>query len=268
MKHFVLLVAAAAMFFGQDAFAQKRVKNLYAENNSLEVMQVANNEQPVQLSRYLFAGYNTLCLPMSVSAEQLEKANPGMRVERFEGIRQEGSTLGLYFVDCTGEGIKAGIPYLVFSPESKFLRVKSTDADAVSTDIQTVRMSDGRGNQVSFSSSWNSRQKDGLYGIPAKQDVKVLESILVRTTAELTFKPTRCGFDWESQSANATRMEIKHVSSFTNVTSVKLQKAVGSLVDVYDLKGNLIKKQVDSDNVKTALPAGIYIIDGEKVTIK
>jgi hypothetical protein len=205
---------------------------------------------------------------MTLSGEQMAEAVPGIKIERLATIRQEGSTLCLYFVDCTNEGIQAGMPYLIFSPTAKYLRVKNTDATDFSTDINTVRMNDGNGNEVTFSSSWDMRRVDGLYGIPAKQNVEILESVLLRTTAEQAFRPTCCGFGWESQSATATSLEIKHVGSLSEVTGLKTAAAASSLVNVYDLKGHLVKKQVNPKKAKTSLPAGIYIIGGEKVTVK
>ena len=102
-----------------------------------------------------------------------------------------------------------------------------------------------------------------------KQDVKVLESILIRTTEGQAFRPTRCGFNWENQSATATNLEIKHVGSLSEVTGLQtVAKAAASTVDVYDLKGHLVRKQADAGSVKATLPAGIYIIGGEKVTVK
>lgn len=254
MKHLVLVAAAAAMMFGQSATAQNKVKNVYAESNSLQVEQVVNTEQAVQFNRYFYAGYNTLCLPMSVSAEQLGS----LKVEQLEAIREEGGTLYLYFVDCTSQGIKAGVPYLVFSPSSQYLRLKNTDAEGFGTDVKTVRMADGNGNQITFSSSWTKRQRDGLYGIPAKQDVKVLESVLMRTTGEQAFLPTRCGFDWETQSATATRLEILHVSN-ADVTAIKSLNVNGSTGVVYDLQGRRL-------NAKPT--KGVYIQNGQKVSVK
>ena len=268
MKHFVLILAAMAVMGSQSALAQKKVVNLSAETSTMNVSLMANTDQTVQLSRYLYAGYNTLCMPMSLSGDQMAQAVPGIKIERLATIRQEGSTLCLYFVDCTSEGVQAGMPYLIFSPTSKYLRVKNTDAVNFSTDISTVRMADGEGNEVTFGSSWSMRRQEGLYGIPAKQNVEVLESVLMRTTADQAFRPTCCGFDWESQSATATALEIKHVSSLSEVTGVKSLTAGGALTDVYDLKGHLVRKQVKAGDAKSTLPAGVYIIGGEKVTVK
>lgn len=257
MKQFVLLVAAA-MMLGQNAFAQSKVRNLYTETSVLRVEQVAETDQPVQINRYLFAGYNTLCLPMSMSGSQLAQAGRGVKVERLEAIRQEGSTLCLYFVDCTDQGIEAGMPYLIFSPTAQYLRAKNTEADGISTDIKTVRMTDNNGNQVSFSSSWGTRLQEGLYGIPAQQNVEILESILVRTTGEQAFRPTRCGFNWEMQSPTAAGIAIKHVSS-SDVTAIQSMKADNASGEVYDLQGRRLNNK----------PAkGVYIQNGRKVSTK
>ena len=168
MKRLVLTMAAAAVMCSQSATAQNRVKTMYTETQSLMVEQVESAEQTVQLNRYLMAGYNTLCLPMSLNAEQLQAAAKGVTVERFVGIRQEGTTLCLYFTDCTNSGIEAGVPYLIFSPTAQYLRARNTESDGIDTELKTIRMIDGQGNQVAFGSSWELRSKEGLYGIPAK----------------------------------------------------------------------------------------------------
>jgi hypothetical protein len=41
--------------------------------------------------------------------------------------------------------------------------VMNTDAIVLRDDIKVVRMNDNAGNQVSFSSSWTLRTKEGLY---------------------------------------------------------------------------------------------------------
>ena len=69
MKHFTLILMAVATICTQS-FAQTRVRNIYADVKSLNVELLQNTDQTVQLNRHLFAGYNTLCMPMSMSAEQ------------------------------------------------------------------------------------------------------------------------------------------------------------------------------------------------------
>ena len=255
MKQIVLAMMAAALFNVQTATAQKRVKTLYTETQTLKVEQIQDTETPVQVNRYLYAGYNTLCLPMTLNAEQLAATAKDIRVERLEAIRQEGSTLQLFFVDCTSEGIQAGVPYLIFSPTHQYLKARNTDASLINTEIHAIRMDDGQGNRVTFSSSWNKREKNGLYGIPAQQNVEILESVLIRTSGEQSFLPTRCGFSWEQQSATAGKLEIKHVS-MGEVTAIRTaisdEQGDGS---VYDLNGRRV-----NGNGK-----GLYIQNGKKV---
>ena len=264
MKHFVLFLVAIATLCGPVA-AQTRVKNLYASLAPLDLTQLKNTNQAVQLNRYLFAGYNTLCLPMSASAEQLKAAAQDVRLERLVGIGQEGNKLNLYFLDCTEEGIEAGEPYLVFSPKAQYLRLRNTEAKVVAENLNTVRMTDNAGNTVTFGSSWETLHKEGYYGIPALQDTELLESVLIRTDAEKAFLPTRCGFNWEEQSASATELCIKHIQSLSETTNVKVLPKANEIVDVYDLKGNLVKKQVKRSEALQLLQRGVYVIGGDVI---
>ena len=258
MKQLVLLMIVA-MGLSTTALAQKRVKNIYASSSKLDIEMMQSSEQTVQLNRYFFAGYNTLCLPFSLTAEQVAVAAKDLKVERLAGIQQEGATLNLYFVDCTDEGIQAGLPYLVFSPTSQYLRVKNTDVLNFDPELKSVRMSDDKGNIVTFGSSWESLEKVGRYGIPAKQNVTPLESVLVRTEADKTFLPTRCGFTWVEQAESANDLKIRHAASKGEVTAilgVKLDNTTDG--DSYDLQGHKTSK-----NAK-----GIRIQNGKKTIVR
>ena len=257
MKQIVLAMMAFAMFSAQTATAQNRVKNIYTETQTLKVEQVQNTDMPTQVNRYLFAGYNTLCLPMTLSAEQFAATAKDVRIERLAAIRQVGNTVQLCFVDCTNDGIEAGVPYLIFSPTRQYLRVKNTEVNAIDADIKTIRMDDGKGNQVSFSSSWNMRQKNGLYGIPAKQNVEILESVLVRTTEEQAFLPTRCGFSWEQQSVTAEKLEIVHITpaEVTAINQLTSNTQHETSNTYYDLNGRRVNEPAK----------GIYIKGGKKI---
>ena len=258
MKQLVLLMILA-MGLSTTTFAQKRVKNIYASSSKLDIEMMQNSDQTIQLNRYFYAGYNTLCLPFSLTAEQMAVAAKDLKVERLAGIQQEGATLNLYFVDCTDEGIQAGVPYLVFSPTSQYLRVKNTDVLNFDPELKAIRMTDDKGNIVTFGSSWESMEKVGRYGIPAKQNVTPLESVLVRTEADKTFLPTRCGFTWVQQAASASDLKIQHAANSGEVTAilgVKLNQTTGS--DAYDLQGHKTSR-----NAK-----GILIQDGKKTIVK
>ena len=254
MKHFALtLFALVAM--SVQSMAQRPV-TMSASTNKLNVEQLQNQEQSVQISRYFFAGYNTLCLPMSLSSEQLSAAAKDLTVERLVAIHQDGSVLNLYFVDCTAEGIKAGVPYLVYSPTSQYLRANTVNSLGVDAVLKAVRLSDGEGNTVTYSSSWEAIAKEGRYGIPAQQSVTPLESVLVRTEGDKTFLPTRCGFSWDQQSSTASELRICHASTMGEVTAITGIETSRMSVDTYDLSG----RKVMNPHKK-----GIYVVGGEKV---
>ena len=267
MKNFTLFLLAASLC--APSLAQNKVKSLYTSTHSLNVGLLQDAGQPVQLNRTLFAGYNSICLPMSLEAEALCKTAEGLQVERLAAIKQEGSTLYLYFLDCTGEGIEAGVPYLVYSPKFQTMRAKTELASSISTDIKSVVKTDGQGNKVTFSSSWESTSEANRYGIPAKQDTDILQSILIRTDGDKTFLPTRCGFTWDSQSATAQDIEIRHVACIEGIeTSIDKLQAEGSNVDVYNAQGVLVMKQANINDALGKLPTGIYVIGGQKVAVK
>ena len=268
MKHITLLLMAAATIC-TNAFAQNRAKNIYTSTTTLNLEVLQNQAQPVVLNRTLFAGYNTICLPMSLSAEQLQAAAKDVQVERLEAIRQEGSTLCMYFLDCTQEGIQAGVPYLIFSPTFQTLHANTTDALGINTELKSITKTDNEGNTVTFGSSWEMLKVEGRYGIPAQQDTYILESILIRTDGDKAFLPTRCGFTWDKQASTASALEIKHVTSLEDIsTSIEKMEAANATVDVYNAQGALVASQTTIAAAKQSLPQGIYVVKGQKFAVK
>lgn len=268
MKHFTLLLMAAATLCS-PAIAQNRVKNLYTYSNALNISALENETQPVQINRTLYAGYNSICLPMSLNAEQLQEAAKDVQIERFFSITQEDNTLKLNFIDCTNEGIEAGVPYLIYSPTLQTLRANTNNSKAVNTELKSVTKADAEGNLVTFGSSWESVKVDGRYGIPAMQDNDILQSVLVRTEGDKTFLPTRCGFTWDKKSSTASAIEIKHITELSGeATSIESLQAADACVDIYNAQGTLIQKQTNINNAINSLPRGIYVIKGLKVSVK
>ncbi len=268
MKHITLLLMAAATIC-TNAFAQPKAKNIYTSTTTLNLEVLQNQAQPVVLNRTLFAGYNTICLPMSLNAEQLKAAAKDVQIERLETIRQEGNTLNMYFLDCTNEGIEAGVPYLIFSPTFQTLHANTSESMGISTELKSITKTDGAGNAVTFGSAWETLRVEGRYGIPAQQDTYILESILIRTDGDKAFLPTRCGFTWDQQTSDATELEIKHVTSLEDIeTSIDKLQATGATVDVYNAQGAIVMQQTTVSEAKKSLPQGIYVVKGQKFAVK
>lgn len=268
MKHFTLLLVAAATFC-TNGFAQNKTRHIYTSSTELNLNALENPAQPVTINRTLFAGYNSICLPMNLSAEQLQTAAKEVQIERLAKIKQNGNTLTMYFIDCTDEGIQAGMPYLIFSPKTQNMHASTLEANGVCTELKSVSKTDGNGNTVTFGSSYETLKVEGRYGIPAQQDAYMLESILVRTEGDKAFLPTRCGFTWDEQANSAEVLEIKHVTSLDDIeTSIEQLLADGSVVDIYNAQGALVKAQTTIRNAKQTLPQGIYVAKGQKFTVK
>lgn len=268
MKKITLaLMTAAALCV--PALAQQKAKNIYTSGSVLNLDALETPGQATTLHRTLLAGYNSICLPMTLNAEQLQQAAPGVQIERLAKIQQEGNTLSLVFLDCTAEGIQAGVPYLIYSPKLQVLKATSTQAVGVSTRLHDVTKTDNAGNRVTFGSSWESLRVEGRYGIPAQQDAYPLQSVLVRTDADKTFLPTRCGFTWDRQAASATGIAIRHVTSLDGTaTSIERLQAQNAVEDVYDTQGHVVLKQANINSALQSLPRGVYVIRGQKVAVK
>lgn len=263
-----ITLAVLTMLAMQTASAQS-TKYVFTSSQTLNTKPLTEAGQAFQLNRTLLAGYNTICLPVSLDAEQLQAAAKDVQLERLVSIKQEGDVLNLYFMDCTKEGVQAGVPYLIYSPIVQNLKVKSGQCGATDLEIKNITLNDDNGNQVTFNSSWTAIQAEGRYGIPAQQDAYILESVLIRTDADKTFLPTRCGFIWNKQSVTATSLNIKHVTSMSGIeTSIAKLQAAGTKVDIYDTKGALVKKQTTVSDAISTLPTGIYVIGGEKFAVK
>lgn len=263
-----ITLALLTMLAMQTASAQS-TKYVFTSSQTLNTKPLTEAGQAFQLNRTLLAGYNTICLPVSLDAEQLQAAAKDVQLERLVSIKQEGDVLNLYFMDCTKEGVQAGVPYLIYSPTVQNLKVKSGQCGATDLEIKNITLNDDNGNQVTFNSSWTAIQAEGRYGIPAQQDAYILESVLIRTDADKTFLPTRCGFIWNKQSVTATSLNIKHVTSMSGIeTSIAKLQAAGTKVDIYDTKGALVKKQTTVSDAISTLPTGIYVIGGEKFAVK
>lgn len=265
----ITLALMTAVALCVPAQAQQKATHIYTSSSTLNLTSLETPGQTATLHRTLLAGYNSICLPMTLTADQLQQAAPGVQLERLAQIKQEGSTLTLVFLDCTAEGLQAGTPYLIFSPKLQTLRATSTEAKAVSTQLRNVTKTDNQGNQVTFGSSWESLRVEGRYGIPAQQEAYPLQSVLVRTEADKTFLPTRCGFTWDKQAAGATALEIKHVTTLEGTeTSIEKLQAQNTVEDVYDTQGNLVLKQAALGTALQSLPRGIYVVRGQKVAVK
>lgn len=276
MKHFTstLFLAAALAAALPASGATDNNKTVYISTSSGRINLPSASEQAlnIKMFRHLYAGYNTLCLPFDLTADEVKAIFGDVQLEQLAGCKQNGAVLELYFTDCTAEGIKAGMPYLIYSPVKKSAWVKQDNVRTAVNEAQPVTVSDAAGNRVTFCGVFEAADPIGHYGIPAAQALEgEVKSILVRTDGSKHFLPTRCGIEWNQCSNSATELVIKHVTSakaLDNTTGLSALQAQDAAVDVYALNGTLVKSGIRMSEVSRTLNKGIYVINGEKFMVK
>lgn len=223
--------------------------------SKMDFSKVTEKTLTVRTSRQFFAGYNTICLPFSLTAEQLTSiVGDGVQLEML--VQAEEGVLT--FLDVTNEGIKAGMPYLIYSPKAQQVTFSTHDTN-LATDPMTINVGLAQMcGRFEPSKEWN------LFGIPAQQDKDILDAVLVRTEGDKVFYPTRCGFNYNGNGIPV----IKHVKSFDETTAIRSLEASNRKVDIYNSNGILVQKNTSLRDAKKNLKTGVYIVNGMKLIVK
>ena len=85
-----------------------------------------------------------------------------------------------------------------------------------------------------------------------------MEAVLIKTTAEQKFLPTRCGFTWDMQNSTAKELRIVHLSA-SEVTALKnVTMKTNADDNLYDLNGRKVSQT----------SKGLLIQNGKKTVVK
>lgn len=255
MKNFTRILAALLLAVGSTTMASAQTVT-FGTTNTMDFSRVKENTTTVRLHRYFIEGYNTICLPFSVSADKLtELMGDDVKLEKL--VMAEAGTLT--FMDVTADGIEAGMPYLIYAPATKYVLFSTTDLNLVQEPkVLTI-------GQASMSGNFTPVQSVSLYGIPAKQDTAPLQAILVPTEGEKIFMPTRCGIKYNG----IENPVIEHISSMDGeTTAIKNLQATNAKVDIYNTSGALLKKGIRMNDAMSTLAPGIYVVNGMKFLVK
>lgn len=260
MKKFYAIAFALLMGASTVSAQQKHipVKNVYLSTSTkMNFDRVTEDVTSVYLTRVFYPGYNTICLPFSVSAEDLKSlVGEGVMLEKLAKV--DGNILT--FLDVTSKGIEAGMPYLIYSPKQQTVKFQTADLKlATLPKALTV-------GGVTMSGKYEPTQETDLFGIPAQQDTDILQSILVRTEGDKTFLPTRCGISYPSCAGVPT---ISHVTSLAaDTTPIAKLMETNAKVNVYSIGGQLVKKGVGINDAMSTMAPGIYVVNGQKMMVK
>lgn len=222
------LLLSAAMMAALSASAQTSVRNQYVSTSGETIDTELTQQATTRLTRILYFGYNTVCLPYSLSAEEVSTMlGEGMKIEKPVGAYTEGNNFVVCFSECSTEGIEAGMPYLVYSDKAKYVTLTNSTGMSVNTPM-AVSFSDGQGNVATFQGSFERLQPVGTWAIPAVQGEVPANLICCDGARQLN--PTRCFFTWDSKKG-ANNMVIRHLpagETVTGINAVNVDNAQGA----------------------------------------
>lgn len=216
----------------------------------------------VTVNRYMFTGWNTIALPFSVSADEMNEVfGSDCKLEKLVSVENVGNNVQLNFQDCKASGIQANTPYILYytgETGNKKITKEATLIDAPASISFTTE----RGEVVTMSGVETKTAGVGFYGILARDNA---EAQFAKVDASLSgFLATRCFVQVSSETAG--QLITKHLLAGETTTINAITKS-GEKVDVYSTNGVRVASKLSADQVNSLRP-GIYIVKGQKVTVK
>lgn len=224
-----------------------KLKMVFA--NSQELNQTSNVTLPagtynVTINRTFAQGWNTLCLPFSITPAEIG----AKAAQEFSSV-SEGKTLNFAAVSQ----MQANVPYLVFfenATTSPFYYCGAT---------QTPSAKGVKRDGITFSGNFTAdKNMQGLYGVATGTDGH--QRILLGS-AGATLPAMAAFFSGTQSLANMSlRMEGENMTDIEAIQTTENE----AQTDVYTLQGTRIQPATKG----ARLPKGIYIINGKKVIVK
>lgn len=223
------ILLSAAMIAALSASAQRTSTPVkYISTSGTEINTELAREATTRLTRVLYQGYNTLCMPYSLTAEEVAATfGQDVTLEKPVGAFVEGNDFVLCFAECTSEGIEAGMPYLLHAAESHYVSATNSTGMVVDTPA-FVTFGDGQGNVATFRGSFERLEPVGTWAIPAVQGE--IPANLICCDGARILNPTRCFFTWDQQNG-ASNMVIRHYAAgeaVTGITAANITTADGA----------------------------------------
>jgi hypothetical protein len=218
----------------------------------------------VTVSRYVFNGWNTISLPIDVSAAELDATfGSDSKLEKLVGVENDGNGVKLNFQDCKAEGIKANTPYILYytgEPGTKKFTVDEALVEDSEAEISFT--AEGTGETVKMACARKHTDATGLYGVLAKDNS---EAKFVNVDGITNgFYATRCYI--KLSSGNSTQLTTNHIAA-GDVSSISAIAAAGDMVDVYNISGVRVASGIKASDVNR-LQKGIYVVNGQKIMVK
>ena len=211
---------------------------------------VTPGQTDVRLTRQLKAdGWNTLCLPFSLSEEETAAHFSAVKVLTDATLSDDSYDLNFTDAAC----IEAGVPCLV-KPAADYTELLLTDALFKDTDAPAVTV-----GSVTLHGTYNPLTLSG-------GEFVISNNMFYRAEAPVSVKGYRAYVTLDeptAQPVNSLRILIDGES--TDIADITADGNGADAVDVYSLTGILLRRGVPRTEALSGLPHGTYIVGGEKV---
>jgi len=216
----------------------------------------------VTVNRYMFTGWNTIALPFSVSAEEMNEVfGADCKLEKLVSVENVGNNVQLNFQDCKASGIQANTPYILYytgETGNKKIAKEATLTDAPAS----ISFTTGRGEVVTMSGVETKTAGVGFYGILARDNA---EAKFTKVDASLSgFLATRCYI--QLASGTEAKLVTNHLAA-GETTSINAITRNGEKVDVFTVNGVRVATNLSASEVNSLRP-GLYVVKGQKVIVK
>lgn len=218
-------------------------------------------------------GWETIALPFNV--QKIVHSEKGQVVPF--AVWQKGETQRPFWLyELTGNGwkeagaIKAYTPYVISMPNNELYYESSCLNGQVTFSAENVAVEATNSHQVSYNGktfvpNFSVRESNGyVYALNVKNDWAAYNGSLTEGSHFVQNLRTVHPFEAYMTTENNARAAISIFDDdATEVQGVKILLDQRKIKGVYNLNG----QKLDGDNDRK-LPAGIYIIDGQKVMVK
>lgn len=212
-------------------------------------------------------GWYTICLPFSLTEDDIKKQFKGAEFQGFDGVDQQDKTINLKFIKVTTT--EAGKPYLIKPKEN----ITAADLTFINKQIEQTTPVD-----VSYMLESDANKTFTFKGVfspftadseeLADKNIKFLSGVkgldLVSPNGTGTMKCYRAYFVFPGKkSIVETEAKITNHDEATAVQPVKRQEAETEHV-VFSISGQKMGKVKNASQ----LPKGVYIINKKRIMVK
>ena len=212
-------------------------------------------------------GWYTICLPFSLTEDDIKKQFKGAEFQGFDGVDQQDKTINLKFIKVTTT--KAGKPYLI----KPIKDITAADLTFINKQIEKTTPVD-----VSYMLESDANKTFTFKGVfspftadseeLADKNIKFLSGVkgldLVSPNGTGTMKCYRAYFVFPGKkSIVETEAKITNHDEATTVKPVKRQEAETEHV-VFSISGQKMGKVKNASQ----LPKGVYIINKKRIMVK